>query len=324
MSNVAILVAGLLAFAGGAFGALLQRGPVELAGYRVGLRGAAVVEAPPAPAVEPPPALALGSTREQWAYDLALALGNPAPDAATVAFIVAWTRAEDGNDNGALARHNPLNTTQESGAVTMVVNSHGVKGYATREDGMAATVQTLGYGYAGYADIREGIATNDPERALRGLYASPWGTHAALVEQVWRETPAPVTAAPDGPWGNPLNDPRTTLTQGYGVGTHAPAATWGGVDLAWPDVHGAPVYATLAGEARQSTTAMCGNGVEIVAPGWRVLYCHLSAFGQSGPVAPGAVVGYVGNSGEAYGSHLHYEVWRDGVNVNPLEYGAMP
>lgn len=310
-------------------GALLL-GAVSLfvvAWYATAPRPPAIVAA--AAQTAPAAPVQLTTSREQWAYDLALALGNPAPDAATVALIVAWTRAEDGDDAGALARHNPLNTTETAGAVA-VVNSHGVKAYGSREDGIAATVQTLSYSYPGYAEIAAGLATNDPERALAGLHASPWGTSAGLVETIYRETaesaaPAPVqvaysTSAGDGPAGNPLNDPRTVMTQGYGVGTHAPAAVWGGVDLAWPDVAGAPVYATMDGEARQSTTATCGNGVEIVAGGWRLLHCHLSAFGASGPVRRGDVIGYVGSSGYSSGPHLHYEVWRDGVNVNPCDY----
>lgn len=153
--------------------------------------------------------------------------------------------------------------------------------------------------------------------AYRGREPAPAVAEAA--------PPAPLVAfsAPasgDGPSGNPLNDPRTVLTQGYGVGTHAPAAVWGGVDLAWSDVAGAPIYATMDGEAVQSVTGTCGNGVEILAPGWRLLHCHLSAFGAAGPVRRGDIIGYVGSSGYSSGPHLHFEVWRDGVNVNPCDY----
>lgn len=310
----------VLALLAGAGAGLLQRGPVELAGYRVSLRGALPTLAPLAE-LPAPPAAPQGA-RAQWAFDLAVALGNPAPSAETVALIVAWTRAEDGDDAGALARHNPLNTTEDTGAV-LVFNSHGVKGYATRADGLAATVRTLGYDYAGYQDIREGLSTNDPARALAGLYASPWGTHAALVEQVWRELlAAPAIGGGGGPWGSPLGEANVTLTQGYGVGTHAPAATWGGVDLvlATGQTLGAPVYATIDGEARPSETWPCGVGVELVGAGWRLLHCHLSAVGASGPVRRGDVIGYVGASGQATGPHLHYEMWRDGQNVDPCGY----
>jgi murein DD-endopeptidase MepM/ murein hydrolase activator NlpD len=36
------------------------------------------------------------------------------------------------------------------------------------------------------------------------------------------------------------------------------------------------------------------------------------------------VLGYVGATGQATGPHLHYHLWADGVNVNPLAYGALP
>ena len=56
-------------------------------------------------------------------------------------------------------------------------------------------------------------------------------------------------------------------------------------------------------------------------------YNHLSAvsvgYGQS--VSEGHPVGRVGQSGDATGPHLHFEVWRGpvwngGIRVNPLAY----
>src|SRR5688500_1455093 len=46
---------------------------------------------------------------------------------------------------------------------------------------------------------------------------------------------APIGRGPtadDLPQGNPLGAPNTVMTQGYGVGSHAPAHIWGAVDLA--------------------------------------------------------------------------------------------
>lgn len=126
--------------------------------------------APTAAHVAPPPA----TMREAWARDLLARLGNTAPTAPTVAFVVAWTIAEDGRDGpgSAFARNNPLNTTQSGYNETESINEDGVRGYATRADGLDATVQTLGYGY--YTEIVAGLRANDPDRALRGLIASPW------------------------------------------------------------------------------------------------------------------------------------------------------
>jgi murein DD-endopeptidase MepM/ murein hydrolase activator NlpD len=37
-------------------------------------------------------------------------------------------------------------------------------------------------------------------------------------------------------------------------------------------------------------------------------------------VKAGDVIGYVGSTGKSTGPHVHYEVWKDGKNVNPLQY----
>ena len=129
------------------------------------------------------------NAREAWAIDLLARLGNDAPSADTVAFVVAWTVAEDSCMQGcgyssAWERFNPLNTTQTGYGAYATINGDGVKAYPDYESGMVATVQTLSYSY--YTELVAGLQTNDPERALRGLYASPWGTNAVHVEQLWR------------------------------------------------------------------------------------------------------------------------------------------
>lgn len=128
-------------------------------------------------------------TREAWAVDLLSRLGNSAPTPSTVAFVVAWTEAEDAcmTDCGyssAWERFSPLNTTQQGYGAFATINGDGVKAYPDYESGMQATVQTLSYSY--YTELVAGLASNDPERALAGLYASPWGTDARNVESLWR------------------------------------------------------------------------------------------------------------------------------------------
>ena len=66
-----------------------------------------------------------------------------------------------------------------------------------------------------------------------------------------------------------------------------------------------------------------GNMVKIQhANGIVTLYAHMSAVkvsaGQS--VSRGQVIGAVGNSGASSGPHLHFEVIKNGVRVNPLNY----
>jgi len=143
---------------------------------------------------------------------------------------------------------------------------------------------------------------------------------------------------PEGerPFGNPLRDRRTVVTQGYGVGTHAPAHIWGGIDLAIDgdgdgraDPQGTwhvPVYATHDGSARvRPDTWPGGNYLAIENARYKTAYAHLHSYavvdGQT--VTRGQVIGYVGSTGMSSGPHLHYEVWENGVNCNPLDFDAL-
>jgi hypothetical protein len=176
---------------GGARRAAVRQVRSMIALLLASLAGVAALLLRPAPAIQAD-AVAVerpADARTAWAVDLLRRLGNDAPDAPTVGFVVAWTVAEDACMSGcgyssAWERYNPLNTTQEGHGAYATVNGDGVKAYPDYESGMAATVQTLSYSY--YTEIVAGLQTNDPERALRGLYGSPWGTSAAHVEQLWR------------------------------------------------------------------------------------------------------------------------------------------
>lgn len=53
---------------------------------------------------------------------------------------------------------------------------------------------------------------------------------------------------------------------------------------------------------------------------YTLVYGHMSqcivSTGQS--VKAGQVIGYVGSTGWSEGWHLHYEVWANGKNINPM------
>ncbi|HNP70030.1 MAG TPA: M23 family metallopeptidase [Kouleothrix sp.] len=141
----------------------------------------------------------------------------------------------------------------------------------------------------------------------------------------------------DLPSINPLGLPNTVMTQGYGVGSHAPANIWGAIDLAIDGNHdgqadpdgtlGTPVYATHDGVVHLARdTWPAGNHIWLEGIHFKTGYSHLKDFAiQDGQtVKRGDVIGYVGSTGEASGPHLDYQVWKDGVNVNPLDYNALP
>lgn len=119
-------------------------------------------------------------TRRQWAKDFAAALGNNNPSASTLSWISAWLAKENTK-----AAFNPLATTYDLPPNTDF-NSHGVKNFRTRNQGIEATVRTLRGQQQGYAGIIEGIVKNDPQTAANSLMVAPWGTNGAAVMAVWK------------------------------------------------------------------------------------------------------------------------------------------
>jgi murein DD-endopeptidase MepM/ murein hydrolase activator NlpD len=91
---------------------------------------------------------------------------------------------------------------------------------------------------------------------------------------------------------------------------------------------GQPVFATADGAVESATyTGDYGNLI-VLKHGFDLVtrYGHLSAFnvkpGQS--VKRGAIIGYVGATGRATGSHLHYEILANGKLINPLQLLTQP
>lgn len=95
-----------------------------------------------------------------------------------------------------------------------------------------------------------------------------------------------------------------------------------GVDIAGS--HGSPIYATADGQVSQTGyRGSYGNLIVIHhGYGFQTYYAHLSKFAVSPGtwVKRGQVIGYMGRTGRATGTHLHYEVHVNGVAVNPSRY----
>ena len=117
-----------------------------------------------------------------------------------VRFLDAWARAEGGS-----YANNPFNTTLQTGAQIGAPNSAGVRGYASPQAGIRATIDTLLNGrYSNILDaLRQGSSA---AQAASALASSPWGT-GSLVQKILGSsdtstttpsTPSTPTALPSG------------------------------------------------------------------------------------------------------------------------------
>lgn len=88
---------------------------------------------------------------------------------------------------------------------------------------------------------------------------------------------------------------------------------------------GTPIVAPVSGMVTHRGNSVGGLAFHIDGSDGRYYYgAHLSSYGQSGQVAAGTVIGYVGNTGDAAATapHLHLEIHIGGAAVNPYPYVA--
>jgi murein DD-endopeptidase MepM/ murein hydrolase activator NlpD len=129
------------------------------------------------------------------------------------------------------------------------------------------------------------------------LYAAPFGLPAA--------------AAMNSPFGI-----RRNYNSGAYIGYHT------GADFA--SAPGTPVVAAAAGRVALADLLNIRGYSVVLDHGWGVftVYSHLSelrvAVGDT--VEVGQIIGAAGATGRITGPHLHWEVWVNGVAVNPLQW----
>jgi murein DD-endopeptidase MepM/ murein hydrolase activator NlpD len=98
----------------------------------------------------------------------------------------------------------------------------------------------------------------------------------------------------------------------------------GGIDIAAPT--GTPVRSARGGVVTRAGWVGAYGFLVIVdhGGGWETRYAHLSRIdvtvGQR--LAQSAIVGLVGSTGASTGPHLHFEVRREGLALDPLAYLA--
>lgn len=95
-----------------------------------------------------------------------------------------------------------------------------------------------------------------------------------------------------------------------------------GIDVAAPT--GTPVYASGDGVVIKAESDKGWGKLVVVEHegGYQTFYAHLDEIGveAGSKVNQGAAIGRVGNTGQSSGSHLHYEVRRNGEPLNPADF----
>ncbi|MBQ5641191.1 MAG: M23 family metallopeptidase, partial [Ruminococcus sp.] len=104
---------------------------------------------------------------------------------------------------------------------------------------------------------------------------------------------------------------------------------WGrmhnGLDIAGGDDYGQPFYAAASGNVIWSGNDGGGYGNYVMIDhgnGYMTVYGHASALAcNTGDyVNQGDLIGYVGDTGNATGPHLHFEIRLNDEYMNPLDY----
>jgi murein DD-endopeptidase MepM/ murein hydrolase activator NlpD len=88
---------------------------------------------------------------------------------------------------------------------------------------------------------------------------------------------------------------------------------------------GTPIYSTADGVIDEVQISFSGYGKMVEVDhgfGYRTRYAHMHGFAvkKGQKIKRGELIGYVGNTGLSTAPHLHYEVFINGVHVNPVHY----
>lgn len=95
-----------------------------------------------------------------------------------------------------------------------------------------------------------------------------------------------------------------------------------GMDFTAPT--GTPIYASGNGKVINAERSSTFGNVVIISHGYgyKTIYAHMSKIkakrGQT--VKRGDLIGFVGNTGLSVAAHLHYEVHKNGIALNPINF----
>ncbi|NCO63880.1 MAG: M23 family metallopeptidase [Flavobacteriales bacterium] len=127
------------------------------------------------------------------------------------------------------------------------------------------------------------------------------------------------------------NEDLKRMASGFGVRsdpfTKARKMHWG-MDFTAPK--GTPIYATGDGIIERADNKATGYGNHIRINhgyGYESLYAHLYKYNvrKNQKVRRGDLIGFVGSTGRSEAPHCHYEIFKDGQRINPINfyYGSL-
>jgi murein DD-endopeptidase MepM/ murein hydrolase activator NlpD len=122
------------------------------------------------------------------------------------------------------------------------------------------------------------------------------------------------------------NEDLTHMASGYGYRTDpftkARKKHWG-MDFTAP--RGTPIYASGNGVVSRADNSASGYGNHIRIDhgfGYESLYAHLYKYNvrKGQKIKRGDLIGFVGSTGRSEAPHLHYEIFKDGDRINPINF----
>ena len=122
------------------------------------------------------------------------------------------------------------------------------------------------------------------------------------------------------------NSDLTRMASGFGYRTDPfdkSRKMHAGMDFTAP--RNTPVYAASDGKIIRADSRSSGYGKHIRIDhgfGYVTLYAHLNKYNvrRNQKVKKGDIIGFVGSTGRSQAPHLHYEVRKDGIKYNPINF----
>jgi murein DD-endopeptidase MepM/ murein hydrolase activator NlpD len=168
---------------------------------------------------------------------------------------------------------------------------------------------------------------NYPVEAVNGVDASTLDPVAIaqeneILSKVTETTPQKAWSEP---FGYPIDDPCMGSRYGnrrtYNQGTYHYYHT--GIDFT-VCANNLNIYAVAPGIVRFAGLLPTKGNFILIDHGWGVYsgYAHQKEFevNVGDQVKKGQIIGIIGNTGRSVGPHLHWEIWINGVPVDPLDW----